>query len=199
VCEWAAGAEPVVLGGLSFGGLASLHLALAQPARVRALLLVDSGPGFKQPEAQARWEAMVERTASAVERSGMAAFARGRAAPTLVGLHPDAPAGRVATAAIAAQTPHGVAHFARRVAGPAPPVIDRLGEIDVPALVIVGEKDEAYLRAAEVLEARLPRAERQTIAGAGHIVNLDAPEAFAAAVAGFLARLASAPCRPGRA
>jgi pimeloyl-ACP methyl ester carboxylesterase len=68
-------------------------------------------------------------------------------------------------------------------------VLDRLGEIDVPALVIVGEKDEAYLRAAEVLEARLPRAERRTIAGAGHIVNLDEPEAFATAVTAFLASL----------
>ena len=46
-------------------------------------------------------------------------------------------------------------------------MIDRLGEIDVPSLVIVGEKDDAYLRAAEVLEAQLPRAERRTIAGAG--------------------------------
>ena len=68
-------------------------------------------------------------------------------------------------------------------------MIDRLGEIDVPALVIVGEKDDAYLRAAEVLEARLPRAERRTIAGAGHIVNLDAPEAFEAEVVAFLKRL----------
>jgi pimeloyl-ACP methyl ester carboxylesterase len=45
------------------------------------------------------------------------------------------------------------------------------------------------LRAAEVLEARLPRAERRTIAGAGHIVNLDAPEQFLAEVISFLNRL----------
>jgi len=189
VCDWAVGGAPVVLGGLSFGGLASLHLTLLQPERVRALLLVDTGPGFKNPDAQARWEAMVERTASAALRRGMASFVAGNAAPTLVGLRPETPASRAAAAAIAAQTPHGIAHFARRVAGPACPVLDRLGEIDVPALVIVGEKDEAYLRAAEVLEARLPRAERRTIAGAGHIVNLDEPEAFAAAVAAFLASL----------
>jgi pimeloyl-ACP methyl ester carboxylesterase len=193
VLDATAGGQPAVLGGLSFGGLASLHLALRSPERVRALLLVDTGPGFKNPEAQARWEEMVERTASFVERHGMADFATGKAASTLAGLHPETPAARAAAAAIAAQTPHGIAHFARRVAGPAEPVMDRLGGIDVPALVVVGEKDDAYLRAAEVMATRLPRAERCTIAGAGHIANLDEPEAFDAAVTRFLARLRCEP------
>jgi pimeloyl-ACP methyl ester carboxylesterase len=191
VLDWAAPGEPAVLGGLSFGGLASMHLALARPERARALLLVDTGPGFKKPEAQAGWEAMVERTASFVERRGMAAFAEGRAAPTTVGLRPELPAARAAARAIAAQQPHGIAHFARRVAGPATPVLDALGRLDLPALIVVGEKDDAYLRAAEVMEARLPRAERVTIAGAGHIVNLDAPAAFDAALCAFLRRVAA--------
>ena len=59
----------------------------------------------------------------------------------------------------------------------------------MPALVIVGEKDDQYLRAAEVLTARLPRADRRTIAGAGHIANLDAPEEFSAEVVAFLKRV----------
>jgi pimeloyl-ACP methyl ester carboxylesterase len=188
VLDWAVGSEPAVVGGLSFGGLLSMHLALVQPERVRALLLVDTGPGFKNPEAQAGWEKMVERLASAAERRGMAEYAA-RAAAQVVGQRTDTPAARAAHAAIAAQTAHGIANFARRVAGPASPTIDQLGEIDVPALVIVGEKDDQYLRAAEVLTARLPRADRRTIAGAGHIVNLDAPEEFLAEVVAFLKRV----------
>jgi len=188
VLDWAFGSEPAVIGGLSFGGLLSMHLALAQPERARALLLVDTGPGFKNPEAQAGWEKMVERLASSAERRGMAGYAE-RAVTQVVGQRPDTPAGRAAHAAIAAQKPHGIANFARRIAGPASPTIDRLAEIDVPALVIVGEKDDQYLRAAEVLEARLPHAVRRTIAGAGHIVNLDAPAAFETEVAAFLSRI----------
>jgi pimeloyl-ACP methyl ester carboxylesterase len=188
VLDWAAPGEPAVLAGLSFGGLASLHLTLREPARVRALALIGSGPGFKNPDAQARWEALVERTASFVLRSGMQAFVEGRAAATLVGLHPERPAAQAAARAIAAEVPHGIAHFARRVAGPAEPVLDRLAEIAQPALVMVGEHDEQYLRAAEVMTARMPRAERVQIAGAGHIVNLDAPEAFDAALGDFLER-----------
>jgi pimeloyl-ACP methyl ester carboxylesterase len=191
VLDWAAPGEPAVLGGLSFGGLASLHFTLAHPARVRGLVLIDSGPGFKKPEAQARWEAALERTASYLERKGMQAFVESAANPMLIGTRPELPAAQAALRAIAAQSPHGLAHFARRVAAPAAPVIDRLGEIEVPALVIVGEHDQAYLRAAEVMAARIPNAESLTLRGATHIVNIEAAEAFDAAVIRFLRRLSA--------
>jgi pimeloyl-ACP methyl ester carboxylesterase len=129
---------------------------------------------------------MVERTASFVETKGMRAFVDGRAAPTLVGLHPETLAARAAADAIAAQVPHGIANFARRVTGPAKSVIDQLGEIDVPALVMVGEHDEQFLRAADVLAARLPRATRVAFPGAGHILNLDAPQQFDSTLLRFL-------------
>ena len=180
----------VVLGGLSFGGLASLHYALARPDRVRALVLVDSGPGFKNPNAQARWEEGVERSAAFLEARGMEAFVASRAADTAVGLRPELAAARAAAAAIAAQDPRGLALFARRVAGPAAPVIDELGSIQHPSLVIVGEKDEPYLRAAEVMAARLPRAERVTIPRAGHMVNIEEAEAFNAVLIRFLQKIA---------
>jgi pimeloyl-ACP methyl ester carboxylesterase len=197
VLDWAAGDTPAVVGGLSFGGLASLHLALRSPDRVRGLLLVDSGPGFKNPKAQAGWERAVEKTASFLERKGMEAFLE-QAAPTSVGLRPESSAARAAARAIAAQNPRGLARFARRVAAPAPPVIDRLGEIGVPALIVVGEKDEPYLRAAEVMEAKLRDAERVTIPGGGHIVNIDEPDAFNDAVVRFLRKLQDpGPDQPG--
>ena len=190
ILDWAAEGRAAVLGGLSFGGLASLHYTHRHPERVRGLLLIDSGPGFKNPDAQARWERSVEKTASYVESKGPQAFVASRAAPTLIGLRPELPAARVAGEAIAAQNPVGLAHFARQVAAPAPPIIDELVEIDVPALVIVGEKDEAFLRAAEVMTARLPQAERCTLAGAGHIVNIEAADEFNAAATGFLRKIA---------
>lgn len=188
VLDWAAPGRRAVLGGLSFGGLASLHYALAKPQRVRALLLVGSGPGFKNPQAQARWQAMVEKTASFIEKRGVQAFAE-RVSDATIGRRTELPAAQAAKRAIAAQQAHGLAHFGRRVAGPADPVLDRLAEISAPALVMVGEQDDAYLRAAEVMEARLPRAKAITIPGAGHIVNIEAAEAFDAAVLRFLDEL----------
>ncbi len=187
----APGARAVV-GGLSFGGLASLHFALRHPERVRALLLVDSGPGFKNPEAQKRWEESVERTARFLEREGPAVLVAGRAAETLVGRRPELPAAQAAARAIGAQSAHGLANFGRRVAASAPQVIDALPGIEAPALVVVGEHDAAYLRSAEVMAAKLPNAESVTIPDAGHMVNLERAEAFDAAVMAFLARVAPA-------
>jgi len=187
VLDWAAPGRSAVLAGLSFGGLASLHFTTRNPERVRALLLVDSGPGFKNPKAQAGWVTATEKIARFVESRGMAAFVE-RAAVTLVGSRSELPAAMAAAAAIAAQDPAGVAHFARRVAGVAPPVIDELPSIEVPTLVIVGENDEPYLRAADVMTAKLPNAEKIVIPGAGHIVNIEAAETFDAAVIDFLSR-----------
>jgi pimeloyl-ACP methyl ester carboxylesterase len=193
VLAWGAGGRPAIVGGLSFGGLASLHFALAAPARVLALLLIDTGPGFKNPEAQARWAAQVERTAGFLEARGCQAFIESKAAATAIGLRPELPAAQAAARAIAAQDPVGLALFARRIAAVAPPVIDQLASIELPALVVVGEKDEPYLRASELLASRLPKAEAVRIAGAGHVVNLEEPKAFDAAVLGYLGRVITPP------
>jgi pimeloyl-ACP methyl ester carboxylesterase len=71
-------------------------------------------------------------------------------------------------------------------------VIDDLARVTQPALVVVGEEDEAYLQAAEVMAAKLPQARRVTIPRAGHIVNIEEPEAFNAEIVKFLAELPSA-------
>ena len=192
VLEWAAPGRPAVVGGLSFGGLASLHYALVHPERVRGLLLIDTGPGFKNPEAQARWEAQIERVASRLEARGWEHFFEGRGSLTAIGRNPELPAAAAAARAIAAQDARGVAHFGRRVAGLAKGVIDALPRIGAPALVLVGEHDEAYLRAAEVMTAKLPAATRVTLAGAGHVCNIEEPDAFNAAVIRFLSELGEA-------
>ena len=70
-----------------------------------------------------------------------------------------------------------------------PSLIDALPRIEVPALVVVGAEDEAYLRAGEVMAARLPNAKHVVIPGAGHVVNIEEAEALNAALIDFLATL----------
>jgi pimeloyl-ACP methyl ester carboxylesterase len=55
--------------------------------------------------------------------------------------------------------------------------------------VIVGAEDEAYLRAAEVMSAKLPAATHVLVPGAGHIVNIEQSDAFNRAVTSFLEKL----------
>jgi len=187
VLDWAGPGEPAILGGLSFGGLASQHFTLAHPERVNALLLIASGPGFKKLEAQQGWEAQVGRIADRLEAVGFEGYTDGRAAANSIGLRPDLPAAQAAGRAIEAQNPQGVAHFGRRVCGPAPSTIDRLGELDKPALVLVGSLDRAYERAAQVMAAKLPNAQHVEIPDAGHCVNIEQTAAFNRAVLDFLA------------
>ena len=64
----AAGADRAVLGGMSLGGYLSLAFHLVHPQRVAALVLVDTGPGYRNDEARDKWNAWVERRAQQLER-----------------------------------------------------------------------------------------------------------------------------------
>jgi pimeloyl-ACP methyl ester carboxylesterase len=66
-------------------------------------------------------------------------------------------------------------------------VIDSLRTIDVPTLVVVGERDEQFLSGARYLASNVPGAVHMVIPGAGHAANIEEPEAFNEAVTGFLA------------
>lgn len=178
--------QQVVLAGFSFGGLASLHFALRHPERVRALALLDTGPGFKNPEAQERWLAQTEKTARILAEKGFDGFLASRGADTAVGRRRELPASQAAAAAIARQSVTGVAWFGRRISGLAPGCIDELPSIQAPALVLVGAEDEAFLRAAEVMAGRLPNATRVVIPGAGHVTTLEEPKAVNRALLEFL-------------
>ncbi len=189
VLEWAAPGEPAVLAGHSLGGMASLHFASRHPERVRALVVMGSGPGFKNPEAAARWAAQVEKTGSILRAKGIEAFLAGRAGATCVGRQPELPAAVAAARAICEQNVEGLARFGLGVAGPAAPVIDELPGIAQPTLILIGEHDDAYLRAADLMKAKLPNAESVLLEGAGHVANIEAPIEFERSLLRFLESL----------
>ena len=66
-----------------------------------------------------------------------------------------------------------------------PNLVDRLADVPHPCLILVGEHDDAFQRASEVMAAKLPRGRREVLAGAGHVMNLDQPDAFVRAVERF--------------
>ena len=76
----ACGAERAILGGLSLGGYLSLAFWLDHPERVAALLLCDTGPGFRNDEARQKWNDRALGSAARYERDskpGLARAARG--------------------------------------------------------------------------------------------------------------------------
>jgi pimeloyl-ACP methyl ester carboxylesterase len=169
----AAGADRAVIGGLSLGGYLSLGFWLAHPERVAALILCDTGPGYRKDDARERWNRYAERTAAQFDEKGLAAL--GSSAEVTASTQKSARGLALAARGILAQ------RDAR--------VIESLEEIDVPTLVIVGADDEPFLAASDVMAAKIPGAEKVVIPDAGHAANIDQPDAFNAAVLGFLSRI----------
>jgi pimeloyl-ACP methyl ester carboxylesterase len=170
-----AGAARAVLGGHSLGGYLSLNFALAFPERVAGLVLIDTGPGYRNDEARSAWNRRANATADRLAERGIAAL--GDSAELHAGGHTDV-AGLILAArgTLTQQDAH---------------VIDGLASITPPALVIVGADDQHFLGAADYMAARLPAARKVVIAGAGHAPNIDQPDQFNAELAAFLAELAA--------
>ncbi len=166
------GVESVVLGGLSLGGYMSLSSYFSQPARVEALMLFDTGPGFRDPAARERWNGAAFERAKALEERGLEA----------IGEQDNRLARHVSA--------QGLAHAARgMLAKYDTRVIESLEEVAVPTLILVGENDAPLLGAADYLAARIRNSKKVTIPAAGHHSNLDQPEAFNEAVLAFLSTL----------
>ena len=68
----ACGVDRAVIGGLSLGGYLSLAFLLDYASYVRALMLFDTGPGYRNPEGRNAWNAMAERYAQALDARGLA-------------------------------------------------------------------------------------------------------------------------------
>jgi pimeloyl-ACP methyl ester carboxylesterase len=169
----AAGVERAVVGGLSLGGFMSLQFHLVHPERVRALMLFDTGPGYKKADGRAEWNRLANRYAARFETEGLAGLGSGTEV-------------RVA----AHRSAQGLAHAARgMLAQTDARVIESLPAIAVPTLLIVGSEDKPFLGAMDYMAAKIPRATKVVIEGAGHAPNLERPDAFNHAVASFLERL----------
>ncbi len=165
------GAKSAVVGGLSLGGYMSLAFYRAHPERVRALLIVDTGPGFKKEDARTAWNKRAFDTAERFEREGLAPLQSASRERSSVS-HRDAT---------------GLAHAARGMLTQRDArVIELLPDIKVPSLVVVGADDTPFLAASAYMASKIPAAKQVVVPNAGHAVNIDQPQAFIDAVLPFL-------------
>jgi pimeloyl-ACP methyl ester carboxylesterase len=170
------GVENAIVGGLSLGGYMSLAFYRAHPERVRALLIIDTGPGFKKDDAREAWNRRARDTADGFEREGLAAL-KSLSAERSSASHRDA---------------SGLARAARGMLTQRDArVIESLPGIRVPALIVVGADDTPFLAASDYMAAKIPGARKVVIPAAGHAVNIDQPQAFIGAVLPFLDGLPS--------
>lgn len=172
--------------GLSMGGWAALEFALTYPESVSALVLVDSAlRGYP-------WSPSGAATIDAIYRLGregrLDEAKAGWLADPLFACSGRTPAATARLAQIIADYPCGHLlqddpHFPLE-----PPARERLHEVAAPTLVVLGAEDVPDMHAiADVLTTGISGARRAVLPHAGHMANMDAPEAFNRAVLDFLA------------
>ena len=165
--------DRAVVGGLSLGGYMSLAFNLKHAARVQALMLFDTGPGFKKDAARDAWNESAMERADKLETDGLAALSSSR--EVLSSRHRDATGLARAARGMLTQWDAGV--------------INSLPAVAAPALVLVGADDTPFLGATEYMAAKIPQSTHVVIPDAGHAANLDQPAAFNRAVDAFLGEL----------
>jgi len=167
------GVERAVVGGLSLGGTMSLAFYHRHPEMVRALVICDSGPGYRNAEARAEWNRRAQARAADLQARGLEALSGGsRDMREAVRRHRSA---------------QGLAHAARgMLAQRDSSIIDSLPDVRVPTLVIVGDQDAPFLAPCEYMAKKIPGARLEIIKDAGHSSNLDQPEAFNRVLRAFL-------------
>jgi 3-oxoadipate enol-lactonase len=178
--DFGVGAAHVV--GLSMGGMVALHLALAEPALTRSLVLCDTSPAFGF-DGSTTADAWVEARLAPIRRGETPASIAAGAIGSIMA--PGATAVEEATEAMARIDPEAFEGAVRCL--PSHDVRDRLTEIAAPTLVVVGELDrETPPTFARHLADHIPASRYVEIAGAGHISNLERPVQFNTAMLDFL-------------
>lgn len=169
--------------GYSMGGRLALHLAAEQRDQVGRLILIGASPGIAEQDERAARRAADEQLASEIERLSIEQFARRWArTPVLAGLPPET--AERAHADRLRNTPQGLARALIGLGtGALPSLWDRLGEIAMPVVLVVGEGDQKFREIASRMAAGLPDAQIVVVPGVGHAVHLEAPEQVAEIIA----------------
>lgn len=168
------GVERAIVGGLSLGGYMSLAFHLAHPERVRALIIIDTGPGFKSDDARQRWNAHALEILSKLETQGLS-YLSSTTRERSTSSHQSADG--LMRAALGMLTQRDAS------------VIKSLPNIKVPTLIVVGANDAPFHNAAQYMAEKIPNAKKIVIPEAAHAVNIDQPVIFNKTVCDFLESL----------
>jgi 2-succinyl-6-hydroxy-2,4-cyclohexadiene-1-carboxylate synthase len=171
--------------GYSMGGRLALHVALAHPGRVGALVLVGTTPGIADPPARAARRAADEALATHLEAVGTTAFVdEWLAQPLFRGLDAQS----ACRSERLTNDAGGLASSLRLAGtGAQEPLWASLGEISAPVLLVVGERDEKFRTIAADMAPRFGgRCDTVVLPATGHACHLEAPEAFCDLVTAWL-------------
>ena len=181
------GVGEAYVGGLSMGGTTTLNFGLQHPDVAKALIIAAAGSGSVDPESgRAGFRAL----ADAIEADPASAFARYAEGATRLQLRRKDPlAWQEFAGLLAAHSPLGSALTMRGVQAKRPPVFAleaQMKQLDVPALILLGDEDEPCIEPSVFMKRSLPRSGLVCFPQSGHPINLEEPALFNQAVLDFL-------------
>ena len=182
------GIRKTYLLGASLGGQVALDFTLAHPDMVDGLILVGSVLTDRRPS-----DALIQQWSqigAALEGGDVAAANEIELRMWVDGPHrsPDEVATVVRARVRDMNAIKFDKHRPRAQARPLePPAAQRLGDVGVPTLVVVGALDHGEIRdSAERLTTGIPDAQRLVMAGTAHLPSMEQPAAFNQVVQTFL-------------
>lgn len=182
--------QPLILMGCSMGGGLAMDFALAHPERAKALILVGSAPGgleLDTPDSPKFAEAEQAYNAGdwdlLAEIETQIWFDGTDRTPEQVNPTMRQLAYEMNRTALE----HEAKQLGKRLPNLPAPAVGRLGELKLPALVIVGTQDTPYiLAAADYIVEHIPSVQKATIEDAAHLPNMEHPDEFRRIVTEFL-------------
>jgi 3-oxoadipate enol-lactonase len=180
------GVEQAIWAGLSVGGMTAMRAALTAPERVRGLVLLDTDAGAERSWVKLKSRPMGAGTRLVGLRPFLPAVVRGMFGPTTCRENPQLVEewrGRFAAA-----DPESMRRFLEMLTR-RDSVVSRLGEIQVPTLVVSGAEDRSLPTSlSQKIHDGLPDSKLVEVSLAGHLVTLEKPKAVTEAMLEFLER-----------
>lgn len=175
--------------GLSMGGFATVHLGIAYPERALSLVIAGCGYG-SEPSQKTRFRVESEEVARNIELHGGKFLAEQYSlGPARVQLQiKDPRAWREFADQLAEHSPQGSALTQRGVQAQRPSLWelkDAIAKIEVPALIVTGDEDEACLEAALLLKRQIMTSALVVLPRTGHTLNIEEPDLFNRALSEF--------------
>jgi pimeloyl-ACP methyl ester carboxylesterase len=183
------GIDHAYLIGLSMGGSIALDFTLEHPEMTRALILVDSTLGGFRDWSKT-WSELWKSIWKEAKKNGIEA-ARDLELKAAF-FKPALKKPNVGFRLRQMVSEYSGWHFVNTdpLRSSVPPAIDRLQEIKVPTLIIVGERDlPDFHMISDILNRKIQNSKRITLKGAGHVSNMETPREFNEAISSFLANV----------
>jgi pimeloyl-ACP methyl ester carboxylesterase len=182
----AAGIESCVVAGLSMGGYVAFELLRRAPERVGALVLADTRAESDAPEALEKRTAQQRKISDGGLSDLKGGLIEGLLGPVTKRERPEVVD---AVRELMDGPPQGYVG-ALEAMKQRPDSSNELARFERPILIIVGADDTLTPPVTAIkMQALAPHARVEVIADAGHLSNMEAPEAFDRALRGFLADL----------